>query len=66
VPRRSTSPGGQAAFIRASTAGLGTPAYVERYAGFAVGTSSSGTDQTGLDRPGAVVTRMGQAYREAR
>jgi hypothetical protein len=55
----------QAAFVRASTAMLQKLSYVERYAWFAFGTSTNGTDETGLYRPGGVATAMGEAYRAA-
>jgi hypothetical protein len=52
----------EVAFIDASTAMLGSLPYVERYAWFALPTSTSG-DRTGLYRDGSTPTAAGAAYR---
>ena len=52
----------QVAFINASTAMLSSLPYLERYAWFALPTSSAG-DRTGLYRDGSTPTPAGAAYR---
>ena len=52
----------QVAFINASTAMLGSLPYLERYAWFALPTSTAG-DRTGLYRDGSTPTAAGAAYR---
>lgn len=54
----------QVAFINASTAMLSSLPYLERYAWFALPTSTSG-DHTGLYRDGSTPTAAGAAYRSA-
>jgi hypothetical protein len=60
----STHPSGeqQAAFIRSSMHMLGSLAFVQRYAWFALPTSKAG-DETGLYRDGSTPTMAGTAYR---
>jgi hypothetical protein len=53
----------QVAFIQGSTAMLQSLSYVERYAWFALPTSTNGQDATGLYRNGTTPTAAGAAYR---
>jgi len=55
----------QAAFLTASTQMLDSLSYVQRYAWFALPTSS-GIGTTGLFGPGPSVTQVGQAFESAR
>ncbi|HEX4291210.1 MAG TPA: sigma-70 family RNA polymerase sigma factor [Trebonia sp.] len=55
----------QAAFLTAATKMLDGLPYVQRYAWFALPTSS-GSGTTGLFNPGPSVTQVGQAFEEAR
>jgi hypothetical protein len=54
----------QAAFLTAATSMLAGLPYVQRYAWFALPTSS-GSGTTGLFNPGAVATLVGRAYEAA-
>jgi RNA polymerase sigma factor (sigma-70 family) len=55
----------QAAFLTAATTMLDGQSYVQRYAWFALPTSS-GSGTTGLFNPGPAVTQVGQAFESAR
>ena len=55
----------QAAFLTAATRMLDGLSYVQRYAWFALPTSS-GSGTTGLFNPGPSVTQVGQAFEAAR
>jgi hypothetical protein len=55
----------QAAFLTAATTMLDGLSYVQRYAWFALPTSS-GSGTTGLFNPGPAVTQVGQAFESAR
>jgi hypothetical protein len=55
----------QAAFLTAATKMLDGLSYVQRYAWFALPTSS-GSGTTGLFNPGPSVTQVGQAFEAAR
>jgi RNA polymerase sigma factor (sigma-70 family) len=55
----------QAAFLTAATKMLDSLSYVQRYAWFALPTSS-GSGTTGLFNPGPAVTQVGQAFESAR
>jgi RNA polymerase sigma factor (sigma-70 family) len=55
----------QAAFLTAATTMLDGLSYVQRYAWFALPTSS-GSGTTGLFSPGPAVTQVGQAFESAR